>query len=124
VRNRDLAQRGDDKNLAVLWMAFCAGPCAWALNQGIGYAVMKPLCAGAANDVVWLIAAVSFAIVIMGTWTGWRWLRVLRTTAIDDGSAGSDRSYFLASLTIAFNALIGVLILAAALPPLFLSPCE
>jgi hypothetical protein len=53
-------------------MAFCAGPFAWALNQGIGYAAMKPLCAGAATYVVWLIAAVSFAIIILGSWTAWR----------------------------------------------------
>lgn len=115
---------GDGKGLALLWGAFFAGPFAWAFNQGAGYAAMKPVCAGAASYVLWLIAAVAFAMVAMGAWTGWRWLQLLRATAVDDGPRGPDRNYFLAGLTIAFNVLIAVLILSAALPPLFLSPCE
>ena len=71
-----------------------------------------------------LIAAVAFVIVAIGAWTGWRWRYGLRAMARDDGPMSPDRNYFLATLTIAFNALIGVLILASAIPQVFLSPCE
>ena len=106
----------DDRDLTLLWSAFFAGPFAWTFNQGLGYAVMKPTCYGSASYLLWLIAAAAFAMVAGGAWTGWQWLR-------QPGSA-SDRTSFLATLTVAFNVLIGVLILTAALPLFFLSPCE
>lgn len=122
--DQSLAERRDGSGLAALWTAFFAGPFAWALNQGAGYAAMKPVCAAAAPYVLWLIATVSFAIVAAGAWTGWRWLLALRTQATGAGGNVPDRSYFLAILTIALNGLIGVLIVASAIPQFLLSPCE
>ena len=106
----------DDSNLAAVWLAFFAAPFAWTFNQGIAYAVMKPTCVGRASYVLWLIAAAALAMVVAGAWTGWQRLRQPDST--------SDRTAFLASLTVAFNILIGLLIITAALPHFFLSPCE
>jgi hypothetical protein len=106
----------DDRHIGLLWIAFFTGPFAWTFNQGAGYAMMKPACAGSTSYVLWLIAAAAFAMVAGGAWTGGRWL-------LQPGST-SDRTSFLASLAVAFNILIGVLILTAALPQFFLSPCE
>lgn len=119
-----LSERDHDGDLTVLWPAFLAGPFAWALHEGVAYVVIKPVCASAASYLLWLIAAVAFVIVAIGAWTGWRWRYGLRAMARDDGPMSPDRNYFLATLTIAFNALIGVLILASAIPQVFLSPCE
>jgi hypothetical protein len=52
-----LGEPGHDRDFAVLWPAFFAGPFAWPLNEGVAYVVMKPLCAGAASYLLWLIAA-------------------------------------------------------------------
>ena len=117
-----LDSEGDDR-LAAVWAAFCAGPLAWTFNQGVGYAVMKPVCIGSATYVLWLIAGIALCVTLFGGWTGWRWLRRLRT-AKEDGGNGPDRTYFLAILTVAFNGLIAVLIVASLIPQFVLSPCE
>ena len=121
---QSLTERRVDDGLALLWAAFFAGPFAWAFNQGAGYAVMKPVCAADTPYVLWLIAAVSFAIVAVATGAGWSWLRMLHERATEDGGNAPDRSYFLAILTIALNGLIGVLVIASAIPQFLLSPCE
>jgi hypothetical protein len=124
VTEQSVAERRIDRGLPILWAAFFAGPFAWALNQGAGYAVMKPVCAAAAPFVLWLLAAASFGIVAAGAWIGWRWLRLLQAQASEDGGTAPDRSYFLAILSVALNGLVGVLIAASAIPQFLLSPCE
>ena len=43
---------GAGPSLVALSGAFFAGPLAWAFNQGVGYAVMKPVCAAGATYVI------------------------------------------------------------------------
>lgn len=118
-----LLESADNDGLGVLWAAFLAGPLAWTFNQGVGYAVMKPVCLGSATYLLWLIAAIALCVTLVGAWTGWRWVRRLRT-ANEDGEHGPDRTYFLAILTVAFNGLIAILIVASLIPQFVLSPCE
>src|SRR5215207_7912743 len=98
MTTRGLTDDSSPVGLVTLWAAFWAGPFGWAFNQLVGYAVVRPVCAGAATYVLWGIAAAAFAIAAVGAWTGWRCVRLLRATAADDGGAVQDRSYFLASL--------------------------
>jgi hypothetical protein len=113
-------QRG---GLARLWGAFFAGPAAAALNEGLGYAVMKPVCAGADAYLLWLFAAAALAVAVAGAWIGWRCLRDLRAAA-EDGGTVTDRSLFLAIVAVSLDTLVGLLIVTSALPFFFLSPCE
>jgi hypothetical protein len=117
-------QEGDTRRLVALWAAFLTGPVAWTFNQGAGYALMKPVCAGKATPLLWLVAAASLLLVAAGSWTAWHWIRQLRGSARDEGSGAVDRSYFMAVLALAFNALIGLLIVTSVIPQLLLSPCE
>ena len=110
--------------LVLLWTSFLAGPAAWAVNQGVGYALMKPVCAGAIPYVLWAIAAASFALAGAGGWIGWRCLRMLRATAAEDGGRVPDRSFFLAIIAIALNGLIALLVVTSLIPQFLLSPCE
>ena len=114
----------DSKGLTWLWMSFLAGPVAWTLNQGIGYAVMKPVCSHADVAVLWLIGAFTLVLACVGAWTAARCLLMLRDRATDEGCGVRDRSYFVAIVAIGMNSLIAVLIVTSVIPQFFLSPCE
>ena len=114
----------DSKGLALLWMAFFAGPLAWIVNQGVGYAVMKPVCRGADVPVLWLIGAFAFILASVGAWTGARCLLLLRDKATDVGSHVIDRSYFVAIVAVGMDVLIALLIVTSVIPQFLLSPCE
>ena len=116
--------RWADRGVVLLWLAMFAGPAAWAFNQGVGYAVMKAVCASGNPYVLWTMAIVSLALAVAGGWIGWWWLAQFRSNAVDDGGTGADRSYFMAVLAIALNVLIGVLIVTSLIPQFLLSPCE
>ncbi len=113
----------ESKGLARLWTSFFAGPAAWTLNQGIGYAVMKPVCRSADVSVLWLIGAFTFALACLGAWTAMRCLLMLRE-ATDDGARIIDRSYFVAIVAIGMNSLVAILIVTSVIPQFLLSPCE
>jgi len=115
----------DSKGLAWLWTSFFAGPAAWTLNQGVGYAVMKPVCRSADVSALWLIGAFTFALACLGAWTAMRrCLLMLREGVTDDGARIIDRSYFVAIVAIGMNSLIAILIVTSVIPQFLLSPCE
>ena len=114
----------DGKGLALLWMSFFAGPIAWTLNQGIGYAVLKPVCRSADVSVLWLIGVFTFVLACLGAWIAALCLLALREGATDAGGRVVDRSYFVAIVAIGMNSLIALLIVTSAIPQLLLSPCE
>jgi hypothetical protein len=114
----------ETRDVVLLWSAFFAGPAAWIVYQGLGYVAVKPVCAGASSSVLWLITATALAIVGAGASTAWRYISRLRTAASPDGGSVADRSHFLAVVAMAFNGLIALLIVAAAIPQFVLSPCE
>jgi hypothetical protein len=113
----------EDRGLLLLWIAALAGPAAWTFNQLVGYALVKPSCAGGSSLLLTLIAAAALAVTVGGTWIGWSCLARLRG-ATETGGRIEDRSYFLAVAGIALNALIGLLIVTAAVATFVLSPCE
>jgi len=114
----------DTKGLVRLWMSFCAGPIAWLLNQGIGYAVMKPVCRSADVSALWLIGAFTLVLACLGAWIAARCLLMLRDGATDTGGRAIDRSYFVAIVAIGMNSLIAILIVTSVIPQFLLSPCE
>jgi hypothetical protein len=115
---------GDSKGLARLWASFFAGPVAWIVNQGIGYAVMKPVCSAADVSALWLIGSFAFILAGAGAWTAARCLLALRDDAIDEGGRVIDRNYFVAVVAVGVDALIAILIVTSVIPQFLLSPCE
>jgi MFS family permease len=107
----------------LLWFSALSGPAAWAINQLLGYSLVKPLCAIGNGQPLAILAAAALALVIGGAVAGWRCLRLL-PDAEEDGGRRVDRSYFMAVVGIALNGLIAVLIVTAAVSPFILSPCE
>ena len=113
----------DDRGLLLLWLTVLSGPAAWALNQVIGYALVKPACSADAPFVVTAIAAAAFGVTVWGAWTAWSLFHRLRH-ANPEGGRKEDRSQMLAVGGLALNALLGLLIALSASMPFFLSPCE
>ena len=113
----------DNWGLVFLWLSIVAGPAAWAVNQLIGYALVKPLCGIGFGFGVSLVALAAFLMPAFGGWFAWRAFRHLRNADLQ-GSRVEDRSLFLAVAGISLNALLGLLILTSAAQPFFLSPCE
>jgi hypothetical protein len=113
----------DDKGLLLLWLSVVSGPAAWALNQLIGYALVKPLCAADAGVTLSALGAGAFAITVGGAWIAWRCLRRLKD-ADSMAATREGRSQLLAVGGLSLNLLLGLLILTAAVAPFLLSPCE
>ena len=119
------AARGywEHRGLMLLWFSLLVAPAAWALDQVISYAVMKPVCSADARLTLTAISAVAFALVVAGALVG-RACLVRAQGASNDGGRQVDRSYFMAVVAIALNVLIGLLIVFATIPQFVLSPCE
>ena len=113
----------DDRGLLLLWLTVVSGPAAWAVNQLIGYALVKPVCAADARFILVLVAAGTFAVTVAGGWTAWALLRKL-PDANPEGARAEDRSHLLAIGGVTLNALLGLLILTSAASLFLLSPCE
>ena len=107
----------------LLMTALTLAPAAWAINEVVGYALVKPVCASGHKVLLLGLALAMFAMVSAGGWIGWSCLARLRGAAIQGGTR-IDRSYFLALVSLGFNVLIGILILTAAASVLLLNPCE
>src|SRR4051812_46274117 len=103
----------EDRGLLLLWLGVLSGPAAWALNQLIGYALVKPACAGNAGHMLALVSAGALAMVVAGGAMSWSCLTKLRQ-ADEKGGGRDDRSYFMAVAGLALNVLIGLLVLTAA----------
>ena len=113
----------EDKGLALLVFAFLAPPAAWALDQLISYALVKPVCAADARLVLTAVNGAAFLLVIAGGVTAWSCMTKARDGA-EDGPRQVDRSYFMAMVALGFNVLVGLLIVLATVPHFVLSPCE
>jgi hypothetical protein len=109
----------DGRGLALLWLSVLSGPAAWAANQLVVYALVKPVCANDARVTLVVVSAVALAVTMAGASIAWSCLARLRGAAPD-----RDRSRFLAVAGVALNLLMALLIVTAAVPIFVLSPCE
>jgi hypothetical protein len=107
----------------LVWASLLAAPLAWIVDQGLGYPLVKWVCATGNTYVLPGIGVVALGITVGGGWLGWSSFVRLRG-ASEDGGRKDDRSYFLALVAIGFNVLIAVLVLTAGIPPFVLGPCE
>lgn len=117
-----IADVHDTRDLIWLWSSFFAAPFAWTFNQGLAYAVMKPVCAAAAAYALPVIAAAAFLFVATGAFVATRYILARREIAQADSH--KERGYFLAVLAVSLNGLIGLLIIDSMIAQAFLSPCD
>ena len=105
----------------MIWLAFLAGPTAWALRELISYALVTPSCAAGSTQPLVATAAMSLALTLIGAWVGWASLRQSRA---DAGGHVMVRASFLATMTLGLNVLVALLIVLSSVAEFVLSPCE
>jgi hypothetical protein len=105
----------DRRRLTVLWTAILGGPLTWLILLQTDYALAYPACADRSN--VWLLVPAGIAIVaaVILAAASWRWYR-----RPDDPPARA----LLGAVGVAMSVGFLVLILATAIPPLILHPCD
>ena len=113
----------DGRGLALLWTSMLLGPLAVALDLGVGYALVKPLCGSGHPEMLRAISLAALALTTAGAVVGIACFTRSRPGAIEDGGRVIDRSYFTAIVAIGFNVLCAVLIATAAGARLIMS-CE
>lgn len=113
----------DHKGLMLLWFAVLIGPAALAVDELVSYVLVKPVCFANARFVLTALNGVALALAATGALTARACLSKLRD-ASGDGAHPADRSYFIALVAIALNALTGLVIIFATIPHFVLSPCE
>lgn len=108
---------------AELWWAILIGPAAWALDQGISYAIDQHACS-TGHFYVLHVATICFGLLgLSGAAIGWRQLSRHRG-GNEEGGSTRDRSWFMALLGILLSIEFTIVILAMAVPKIILSPCD
>ena len=113
----------DGRGAILLWIAVLLGPAAGALDLLVSYALIKPVCLQGNANLLTLISAGAFVMVVGGGWLAWSCLVRLRE-ATEEGDRTIDRSYFMAIGALALNMLMGILIVTFVVHRFVLSPCE
>jgi hypothetical protein len=119
----DVRDYWDGRGLVLLWLSVISGPAAWALNQLIGYALVKPSCAAGTPVALLGVSAVTLGVTLGGAWVAWWCFLRLRDADIA-GDRREDRSKFVAVSGVGLNLLLALLIVTAASAQFLLSPCE
>lgn len=94
-----------------LVLALTLGALGWVVNQGVGYPLVKVVCANGEKSLLTIVSASALAMALLGCWSGARARR-------------RERHRFLATIAIGFNALVLLFVLMTVVFPFLLSPCE
>jgi hypothetical protein len=108
----------------VTWFALSLAPAAWLIVQGVGYPLVRWVCATGNSRILLVISVIALLMTVAGILLGASSLLSLSGMATVDGGRKTDRRYFVAQLAVGFNVLMALLIAATALSQGVLSPCE
>jgi hypothetical protein len=106
--------RGDRLLLA----ATLAGPLAWLLQLGIGYALIGPVCARQSRWPLHAVTWAALAAIAVGVMACWR-----RWTVPNGTAPGRSPRRALAAAGVASGLFFAILVLAFAIPLFVLEPC-
>ena len=115
--------RSEPVSIAALWWGILIGPTAWALDQGVSYAIDQHACSTGHFYLLHLVSAVSLFLVLTGMMVAWRQLAAVRGGR-DEGGSPRDRSWFMAWLGILMSSVFALTIVALAVTKVLLSPCD
>jgi hypothetical protein len=97
------------------WFALSLAPAAWLVAQGLGYPLVKRVCATGDTRLLLMLSVMALLMTVAGILLGaTSWLS-LSGVATDDGGRTIDRRYFVARLAIGFNVLMALLIATTSL---------
>lgn len=110
-------------SIAALWWGILIGPTAWALDQGLSYALAQHACSTGHFYVLHVTSAVMFVLALTGLLAAWRQLGPVRNGR-EEGGSPVDRSWFMAWFGILMSAGFALTIIALSVPKIVLSPCD
>ena len=110
-------------SIAALWWGILIGPVAWALDQGISYAIDQHTCSTGHFYLLHVISAVTFVLAMTGALVARQQLVYVRD-ANDEGGSPRDRSWFMAWLGILMSLVFALAIVALVVTKVVLSPCD
>lgn len=115
MKEEEIARPLDIRRSSVLlWCGIAAGPFAWATAFELQYALVAWVCANRALWLFWLTDAVALLVCAGGAWLAWGARR------LDD----TPRVRFMSVSGLLLCAIFAIAVIAAAIPPLILHPCE
>jgi uncharacterized membrane protein (DUF4010 family) len=123
IETQDQRRYWQGAGLALLWFAVLAGPVAMAVNQFMGYVLVKWVCASGHKNLLTAISLATLLLATTGAWVGWTCRERVRD-AKEHGGRIVDRSYFVAIVAVGLAAITALLIVLQAFPRFVLSPCE
>ncbi len=118
---RDLESTGPSDTQ--LWAGLLLGPVAWALDEGLSYALEQHSCSTGHVYVLHAISIVCLLVALSGAGISWRQMSIVGTGSEEGGSV-RDRSWWMARLGIALGLGFAVAIVALAVPKFLLGPCS
>ena len=100
----------------LLWISIMAGPVAWAIDLESRFALVQWACVNHRGWVLHAITVTAFVAAAAGALLGW-----LAFVRLDPAR---HRARFMAISGFILGAIFALSILAAAIPHIYLSPCD
>jgi hypothetical protein len=104
-----------------LWFGIFIGPMAWAADSGLSYGLTQWACAVDSSPLLLVLSALAFGAALAGLFAALRAYRELRSSPGIASTA--DPSRFLAISGVVLSSASLLLIIAAAIPRLFVNLC-
>ena len=114
MMNEEITRDLDVRSSSVaLWFGALAGPIMALLDQGVKYAIVQYACQNRAEWIFWATAAVSLIVTIISGIVAFPY------TASDDR-----RMRFMAWADVGLAAMFALVIIAMAIPDLYIHACD
>jgi hypothetical protein len=112
------------KGIAALWGGVLLAPFAWALQLGVGYALVDRVCESGHSFLHHLLTLIALLIAAGGLYLAWHSWHVAGPQWPDSGGDPVSRSRFIALSGLMLSIFFTVAIIAQWLPTLILDPCS
>jgi hypothetical protein len=112
-----------EANPLLLWTGILLGPIAWALDEGLSYALAQHSCSTGHFYVLYVISGICLTVAVSGALIARSQLARVGEGS-ESGGGPHDRSWWMAVLGIAFGIGFSLVIIAIAVPKIMLSPCD
>jgi hypothetical protein len=106
------------------WIGVVGAPVVWLLFLQINYALVPAACVSENKTFLGVVTAIALLGTFGAVLAAWRaWNRAGATAQTEDGGV-TGRSRFLALSGLGLSVLFFLVVLASAIPIIFLGPCD
>lgn len=112
-----------DGSPLLLWAGVLLGPVAWALDEGLSYALAQHACSTGNLYVLHIVTLLCLLLAISGALIARGQLSKVGP-GNDEGGGPHHRSWWMARVGVASGIGFSLVIIALAIPKILLSPCD